>query len=207
MTMIPSGHKSEGASVDEIGSLTLRIKDLSHSVDFWNELMLWGLALAAIAAVFVVVATRIVVSQTGKLSEAQDLLSAAKDRVAAKDSKDKDGNISLANKAAGDANERAAKLEVEAGKLRLQLSAQERRSNVLLQPQIRARFGSRVKPFAGQYFDVLTCRIHESETTYFSMSIWGTLSGDLANCNIGKLEDVPSCTAGLMVMVEPDAPA
>jgi hypothetical protein len=60
--------------------------------------MLWGLAMAAFAAVFVVIATRIVVNRTAKLSETQELLSAAKVRQLQSDLKGKDieiGNLNL----------------------------------------------------------------------------------------------------------------
>ena len=83
--------------MSEIQSLTLRVRDLNDSVDSWNQLMIWGLALAAIAAVFVVIATRIVVTRAGQLSTTQELLSAAKDRQLALDLKDKDDKIAQAN--------------------------------------------------------------------------------------------------------------
>jgi hypothetical protein len=66
--------------MSEIQALTSSVKDLSGKVDFWNLLMIWGLIVTAGAAVFMVVATRIVVTRTGQLSEAQKLLSDAKDR-------------------------------------------------------------------------------------------------------------------------------
>jgi outer membrane murein-binding lipoprotein Lpp len=100
--------------MSEIEALTLRAQVLSQSVDFWNLLMLWGLALAAVAAVFVVVATRVVVTRTGQLTDVQNLLSAAKDRQLKVDLEQKDAEIAAAqrvaaesNKAAGEANERA----------------------------------------------------------------------------------------------------
>jgi hypothetical protein len=49
----PSGNSSEGENVDEIQSLTQRVSDLGQAVDFWNVVMLWGLALAAAAAISV----------------------------------------------------------------------------------------------------------------------------------------------------------
>jgi hypothetical protein len=79
--------------MSEIQSLTLRVQSLIHSVDWWNTAMIWGLALAAIAAVFVVIATRVVVTRTGELSTAQDLLSEAKDRQLREDLKAKDLEI------------------------------------------------------------------------------------------------------------------
>src|SRR5260370_34003096 len=45
-----SATHSEGEKMSEIQSLTLRVQSLIHSVDWWNTAMIWGLALAAIAA-------------------------------------------------------------------------------------------------------------------------------------------------------------
>ena len=39
----------------EIDSLTRRINDLTEAVDFWNRWMLWGLVIAAGAAIWIVV--------------------------------------------------------------------------------------------------------------------------------------------------------
>ncbi len=77
---MPDAHSSEEVNVSEIELITNNIRTLGQSVDFWNQLMLWGLAWAAFAVVFAMVATRIVVTRTGQLSTAQGLLSAAKDR-------------------------------------------------------------------------------------------------------------------------------
>jgi hypothetical protein len=75
-----------------------------------------------------------------------------------------------------------------------------------MDPKLRSKFSFPLKRFSGQYFDVLTCRIRESEISYFSMSIWGTLSG-VPGWKIGNLDDSPSCTAGLIILTDPDAPA
>jgi hypothetical protein len=199
-TMIPSGHNSEGENVPEIQSLTARILALSRSVDLWNELMLWGLGLAAIAAVFVVIATRIVVTRTGQLAATQDLLSEAKDRHLQTDLKAKDveiGNLKL----------RAAEFDFEAEKLRMQLAFQQRRGNILMDPHNRATFGNPLKRFRGQKFDVIACGVRESEIAYFSMAVWSTLQGSFAGWTLGKIEnDSPSCQAGLVILTHPDAP-
>lgn len=84
--------------MSEIQSLALRAQELSQSVDRWNTAMILGLALAAIAAVFVVVATRIVVTRAGQLTAAQELLGLAKDRQLQSDLRAKDleiGNLKL----------------------------------------------------------------------------------------------------------------
>ena len=89
---------SEGVKMSEIQSLSLRVRDLNQSVDWWNTAMIWGLAVAAIAAVFVVISTRIVVTRAGQLAATQDVLSDAKDRQLQSDLKAKDieiGNLKL----------------------------------------------------------------------------------------------------------------
>jgi hypothetical protein len=79
--------------MSEIQALTLKIRELSENVDLWNVLMLWGLGVAAAAAVFIVISTRIIVTRSGQLSEAQSSLTAAKDRQLQVDLKAKDVEI------------------------------------------------------------------------------------------------------------------
>lgn len=137
---------SEGENVSEIQSLTIRVQSLSHSVDWWNAAMIWGLAMAAVAAVFLVIATRIVIARTGELSKAQDLLSEAKDR-------EKDVKIAEAQRGSAEANERAASLEVTALGLRKQLMLQGAREN-LITGENRRKLVDALKPFSGQHVDV-----------------------------------------------------
>jgi hypothetical protein len=66
--------------VPDIQSLTLQVNTLNKSINFWNLLMLWGLAGAFIAAGTIAVATRIVITRSSRLGELQSQLSAAKDR-------------------------------------------------------------------------------------------------------------------------------
>ena len=108
---MPSGQSSEGGNVDEIQVLTQRVSDLGRAVDFWNAIMLWGLALAAVAAIIIGVSTRLIVLRAGQQAESQGLLSEAKDRKALADSKDKDQKIADALKTAGESNERAGKAQ------------------------------------------------------------------------------------------------
>lgn len=189
----------------EIQSLTLRAQDLTRSVDRWNTAMIWTLVFAAIAAILVVVATSVAFKRAKQLAGVQVELLHLKDAGLETDLKDKDVKIAEASKKAAEANERAASLEVEAAQLREQLSTQERRGTLLMNPRIRKQFDSRINGFAGQYFDVVSCGLEESEISYFSMSIWGTLQG--AGWTIGKIENnSPSCSEGLIVLINPSAP-
>lgn len=102
---------SEGETVSEIQSLILRAQDLTKSVDWWNTAMIWGLAIAAIAAVFVLISTRVVVAKSKELSNIQDRLSNAKDKQLALDLKAKDSQIELAKKGAAEATATAKGFE------------------------------------------------------------------------------------------------
>jgi hypothetical protein len=153
---------SEGENVPEIQTLTSRVRDLSHSVDLWNESMLWGLALAAVATVFVVLATRIVVTRTGQLSEAQSLLSDAKDRQLQSDlkvkdveiknlgtdavarAKEADVRIAGAQQAAAEANLRAEQERLERIKLEEALSPRLFRAQEEAIEKLRAFSGTAV---------------------------------------------------------------
>lgn len=66
--------------MSEIQALTVRTQELSNAVDFWNAVMLGGLAIAALAALWIGISTRLVVVRSGQLTDAQNLLTAAKDR-------------------------------------------------------------------------------------------------------------------------------
>ena len=153
--------------MSEIHSLTLRVQSLSHSVDWWNTAVIWGLALAAIAAVFVVIATRIVVSRTGELSAAQDLLSEAKGREkdlkiaeAQGDAADANDRAGAAIERASKADERASKNEIEAARLTKE-AEDERMARLQLAASISWRTPDRAlitqlapppQRFAGQRF-------------------------------------------------------
>lgn len=64
----------------EIDSLTRQTDALNRAVDRWNTWMLWGLAVAVIAALWVGIATRMVVHRSKQLSGMQGRLDSAKER-------------------------------------------------------------------------------------------------------------------------------
>src|SRR2546425_7214907 len=88
---------SEVENVSEIQSLTTRAQDLSQSVEWWNEAIIWALVFAAIAAVAVVITTRIAITRAKQLADAQDAVIKAKDRQLAIDLLEKDKQIAEAN--------------------------------------------------------------------------------------------------------------
>jgi hypothetical protein len=73
--------------------------------------MIWGLAIAAIAAIFVLISTRVVVAKSKELSQAQDHLGDAKDKQLKIDLRAKDAQIELAKKGAAEATATAKGFE------------------------------------------------------------------------------------------------
>ena len=137
---------SEGEKMSEIQALTLRIAELGQSVDRWNTALIWALLFAAIAAVLVVVATRMAVSKAKKLTDAQEELIRMKDKQLALDLKDKDARISEAN----------------LGLARLKAP----RSLTLAQQE---RIGEKLKSFSGTRFD--TALYSDPETDKFLIQV------------------------------------
>jgi hypothetical protein len=89
------GTSSEGENVEEIQALTQRVNDLGQAVDFWNLFMLWGLALAAGAAIVIGVSTRLIVLRTGQQAEVQAALAVAKEGKLSSELKEKDRQIAV----------------------------------------------------------------------------------------------------------------
>jgi len=109
---------AEGVQVYDIQALTIRAQELSQSVDRWNTAMVWALVFTALAAIAVVVTTRIVLTKAKQLAQTQDALIRAKDQKLALDLRDKDLKISEASLEAASATEKAekerlARLELE----------------------------------------------------------------------------------------------
>jgi hypothetical protein len=102
-------------NVSDIQSLTLRVQELTEKVDFWNKWILWALAFAAIAAVFLVVTTRLEVVRAKELSIAQKGLSEAQNRQFSLE-------VAKINEAAAQANEKAESEHLARVKLEKQLA-------------------------------------------------------------------------------------
>lgn len=94
-----------------IESLTRRAGDLNNAVDSWNSAMILSLVLAALAAIAVVVTTRLALVRTKQLSETQAELLKAKDDQLALDLKEKDLRIAEANERANTASLELAKFK------------------------------------------------------------------------------------------------
>jgi hypothetical protein len=112
--------------------------------------MIWALVTAAIAAILVVLTTRISLQRTKELADAQAQLSKLKEEALQADLREKDLKIAEANRNAGEANERAGKFEEEAAKLtaenlRLQAAIGPRRLSERQQQALTelAAFGGR----------------------------------------------------------------
>lgn len=125
--------------MSEIDALTAKVGTLSSSADSWNRIMLWCLAITAIAAVATFIATRQVVVKTSQAADAQKQLSDAKDRALQSDLKSKDRDI--------------ASLEVQALGLRTQLLLQGPRTNLLVGDN-RQTLVSALRKFSAHNIDI-----------------------------------------------------
>jgi hypothetical protein len=111
----------------ELVQLTSQSDRLQASVDNWNTAMVWALVFAALAAVAVVITTRMAIQRSKQLADVQDSVIRIKDTQLSSDLKEKDLAIATAHQAAAEATERAAEANKEAEKerlSRLQLQAQ-----------------------------------------------------------------------------------
>jgi hypothetical protein len=79
--------------------------------------MLWGLGVAALAAVWIGLTTRLTIVRSKQLTVAQGQLDAAKEAQLKLSLQERDEKIANANKAAGDANEKAALAQLELARL------------------------------------------------------------------------------------------
>jgi hypothetical protein len=107
---------SNGESMQEIQSLTLRIQRLGQDVDWWNTAMIVALILAALAAVAVVITTRMALVKAKELTDAQGGLDKAKDRELQQALKAKDEEIE---------KERSARVQIEQALAWRSLSAED----------------------------------------------------------------------------------
>jgi hypothetical protein len=189
----------------EIEVLTGRINSLTSAVDFWNRWMLWGLVVAALAAVWVVVTTRLTIVRSKELSVVQDLLDSAKDRQYQEESKSKDLKIGEATQTAEEARERSARLENENLRLQERISVQGHRNLQILESQ--GQFSDSLKRFAGQRFEIGICPefVHDWEVFEFRTTLEYTLSGKSEWASRG-LRDVYVCSTGIGVYARSTSP-
>ena len=110
MILMANDANSDGKAA-EIKSLTERTDRLNHAVDFWNEWMIAGLILAAVAAVLIVLATRMIVLRTQELTDAQGQLADTKEAQLTLDLKEKDRQIAVAGSESAHALEQAKSAE------------------------------------------------------------------------------------------------
>jgi hypothetical protein len=200
--MIAIGHNPEGRTVSDIQSLTQTVRDLSQRVDLWNQLMLWGLGFTVIAALFVLVATRMVVFRSGQLSSAQELLSAAKDRQLQDDLKAKDIEIGNLKIRSDTAESGIATAQVVAAKANL-LAEQEKLARVKIEEGIawrrmgketRTAFGLKFLPFSRQRSGI-AYNPNDVEASGFATDLALALH-DVAKWNISEPQPVMKMREG-----------
>jgi hypothetical protein len=155
---------SKGEDVSEIDSLAQKVTQLSASADFWNKAILWCLGAAALAAVFIVITTRLAILRTGQLSDAQGELANAKERGLASDLRAKDLQI--------------AGLDKEAAELRVQLVKQDLRGNLFNDAKKRTAFVVALKPFAKTKVAIrwLPPPMWDNEMTFLSLHLMGAFT-------------------------------
>ena len=157
--------------VPDIQSLSLRVKELGSAVDIWNLVMLWALGFAALAAIVVLITTRIITTRSGQLNVAQALLSDEKERLLKADLAQKDlaiagltlraqtaeGQIAEATRGAAEATRGAAEAnkatEIEKiERLRLEESVRPRR----LSPEQKTNLADMLKKHSAATVPVAT---------------------------------------------------
>ena len=89
-------------------TLTTQVSELNKSVDWWNSAMIWALVFAAIAAIAVVLTTRVALVRAKQLGDKQGELIRAKDAQLALDLRTKDEKISNLGITLATQQERAA---------------------------------------------------------------------------------------------------
>jgi hypothetical protein len=109
--IIPNATRSEVENVSEIQALTARANALNGSVEWWNSAMIWALVFAALAAIAVVLTTRVALVRAKQLGDAQGALIRAKDAQLAVDLRTKDEKISDLGIILATQQERAATAE------------------------------------------------------------------------------------------------
>ena len=149
--------------MSEIDSLTHVVKRLNESVDFWNGLMIWGLVLAAIAALVVVGSTRLVVIRSKQLATAQGNLF---------DAKDAELRTNLANTSLEAEALRRDNLVLEKDVLKLRARTEYRHLTSEQQTTVRKA----MKEYEGQTF-VLVVYTSESDSSALGDDIRFTLDG------------------------------
>lgn len=81
-------------------NLEKRVDHLTNQVDWWNGAMVWALLFTALAAIAVVVTTRMVLIRSKELSKAQEDLLGDKERQLSLDLKEKDLKVADATHSA-----------------------------------------------------------------------------------------------------------
>jgi hypothetical protein len=131
--------------------------------------MLWGLVIAAIAAIWIVLSTRLAVIRAKELGTTQGLLSDAKDRQLQTDLKAKDieiGNLRVKADATeagiSEANQKAAEANLLAEQEHLaRVKIEERIGGWKLSKDAQNNLSKALKPFAGTHFSLAANPVEE----------------------------------------------
>ena len=205
--------------MSDVQTLTERARVLSQSVDWWNTAVIFALVCAALAAIAVVVTTRVAFVRAKALTDTQAKLLQVKEAQLTIDLKDKDlkiadagGKAATAERIAdgfrleiANANERAAQANRIAEEERLaRIRIEEKMAPRRLSPAQRDQIARKLNSFAGQKVNLLAYG-GDAESIGFANDIIATFSA--AGWTVNATNEIPStrAIAGVLVELRPDA--
>src|ERR1700722_7711082 len=141
-------NKPTGENVSDIQSLTLRVENLSQSVDWWNLAMVWTAWAAALVATMAGITLGIALSKTKTRDKAQSELDSAKERQHSLDLKGQDLKIEQTKKETAFLREQAEHEALERAKIDERLTLSGPRFRIL--ERNAPAIIERLAPFAGQ---------------------------------------------------------
>jgi hypothetical protein len=130
-------------TMSELDALTSRATELSSKATFWNNAVLWALALTAVAAVAVVVSQRLAFVRAKQLSDIQANIASIKEAGATGEQQRIGRELAAALVRVAEAEARAAEANLELAKLR---------DPRKLLPEQQDRIIAALKRFTGQKF-------------------------------------------------------
>jgi hypothetical protein len=128
--MMANGNILDGEKMSGIQFLASQVQDLSRSLSLWNGVLLWALGIGAVAALGVVITTRVVIVKGQQLAKVQADLIRAKDEQVSETLQKGERNLEA---------EKMARVELEQGYAPRRLSEENQK-----------QLAYRLKKFAGQ---------------------------------------------------------
>jgi hypothetical protein len=101
--------KFKESNMSDLESLTSQANELSSKVDFWNNAVIWALAITALAAVAIFVSQRLAFVRAKSLADVQDKISRIKESA-------ENEKVTTLQKNASDAKAAQQRVEIELAK-------------------------------------------------------------------------------------------